>query len=129
MSYVTDYIYRNRKGAKTKVGMLFGTCIDGEIRIGHSLCCSTDEFDEDVAFALAGIRAISPEADPIPPSIVDDVMAFASILIDLYPDGELVLEDENFGFLWIDYDKEWDEIFEAYEEPVLTVDDVLVEIG
>lgn len=65
---VSKFIYKNRNGELQRVGLFLGTIIDGELRVGHSLCSKEDEFDLEYAVALASMRTLLPDA--CPPSIV-----------------------------------------------------------
>lgn len=81
---VSKVIYKTRNGKLTRVGMFLGVVIDGELRIGHSLCSKEDEFDFDYAVALASIRTLLP--DEVPPSIQASKDAFEAYCRNYYAD-------------------------------------------
>ena len=91
---ITEYIFRKRNGVTAKVGLLVGIVVNGEIKIGYSLCCKDDEFDVDVALAIALIRALSPADEECPPSIWNDADDFALKCIHYFPDAYFTYDDE-----------------------------------
>jgi len=92
---IRQYIYRNRKGQRRKVGMLVATTIRDEIVVGYSLCCPQDEFDREKAFGIAIGRALSPHVSPCPPSIYKDAIAFAERCERYFKDAHLIYVEET----------------------------------
>lgn len=87
---IRQYIYRNRNGKRTKVGLLVGAAIRDQIVIGYSLCCREDKFDKDTALAIAVGRALSHKAQECPPSILQDACRFAARCERYFQDAHLV---------------------------------------
>jgi hypothetical protein len=90
---VSKFIFKKRNGEFAPVGIFLGTVIDGELRIGHSLCSAEDDFDFDYAVALASIRTLLPDA--CPPSIVERRKEFVKLCIANL-ENFTYKEEENF---------------------------------
>lgn len=126
---LTQHIYKNRNGKRTKVGMFLGLVIDNEIRVGYSLCSKEDTFDAEYALALAGIRALSDEPDECPPSIGREAGEFADRCLRYFKGSTLWMGPHN-NFDYLDLDELLELTYE--DEPEIRTyplpDSVIVEV-
>lgn len=85
---ISQNVYRNRGGKKTKVGLLVSCAKKGQVKIGYSLCCKTDVFDEREAYILASKR-MSESVLITPTSIGNDIDKFLERCVRYYKGAQV----------------------------------------
>lgn len=72
---ISQNIYRNRNGKRTKVGIITSNIKRGHVLIGYSVCCKTDEYNEKEGLIIAGKR-MGQEQVVVAPGIRKDMIKF-----------------------------------------------------
>ena len=79
-----------RKGKRQKKGVLVAVPVDGQVRLGWSLCHKRDKFNKEFGKKIAISRALCGKQVKMPPSLKDEMNMFVIRASRYYKDKEVV---------------------------------------